>query len=98
MLWKRGRVKLDFRLHCSILSNRNMLMPEAKQSFLLKFLFVVSLLALPWRGVAQQAPEIVTNAVGVISLSAERAAANLRGSVTGIATAADAALKGRLFV
>src|SRR6266496_5138971 len=73
-------------------------MSEAKQSALLKFLLAVLLLALSWRGFAQPEPEILTRAADFISLSAERASASLKVSVTGIVTAADSALKGRFFV
>jgi len=73
-------------------------MPEEKQNALLKFLVGVLLLAPACRAFAQQDRDVLTHAADVISLSAERASASLKVSVTGIVTAADSALKGRFFV
>src|SRR6266478_8607128 len=73
-------------------------MPEAKQNALLKFLVGVLLLAPACRAFAQQDRDVLTHAADVISLSAERASASLKVSVTGVVTSADAALKGRFFV
>ncbi len=47
---------------------------------------------------AQESGGLLTNAVDVISLSAEQAARSLRVSLTGVVTAADPVLKGRFFV
>lgn len=57
----------------------------------LSFLFASSV------GMAQPTT-LLTNAVDVISLSAEQASSSLKVLVTGIVTAADPALKGRFFV
>jgi signal transduction histidine kinase len=48
--------------------------------------------------VAQTTNELLTNAVDVISLPAEKAAHYLKVSVTGVVTASDPALKGRFFL
>ena len=47
---------------------------------------------------AQQQNEPLTNAIDVISLSAEMASRSLKVSVTGVVTASDPVLKGRFFV
>jgi len=47
---------------------------------------------------AQQSEELLTNAVDVISLPAEKASLSLKVLVTGVVTASDPALKGRFFV
>src|SRR6266480_5026865 len=98
MRWDGGWVKLDFRLRCSILSHRRKLMLEAKKNPPLEFLIAALLLALACRALAQPEAEVLTHAADVISLSAERASASLKVSVTGVVTSADAALKGRFFV
>src|SRR6478735_225997 len=49
-------------------------------------------------GMAQPTNALLTNAVDVISLSAEQASSSLKVLVTGVVTAADPALKGRFFV
>ena len=65
-------------------------------AWLLAFYFVV--LAGPTLAVAQPRPELLTNAISVISLPAERAARSLPVRVTGVVTAADPSMKGRFFV
>ena len=47
---------------------------------------------------AQESGGLLTNAVDVISLSAEQASRSLKVSLTGVVTAADPVLKGRFFV
>jgi signal transduction histidine kinase len=47
---------------------------------------------------AQQPGELLTNAVDVISLPAEKASDSIKVSVTGVVTASDPALMGRFFV
>jgi signal transduction histidine kinase len=47
---------------------------------------------------AQESGRLLTNAVDVISLSAEQASRSLKVSLTGVVTAADPVLKGRFFV
>ena len=49
-------------------------------------------------GLAQESGGLLTNAVDVISLSAEQASRSLKVSLTGVITAADPVLKGRFFV
>lgn len=50
------------------------------------------------RILAQSAAELLTNAIDVISLPAERASLSLKVLVTGVVTASDPSLKGRFFV
>src|SRR5438874_280445 len=73
-------------------------MPDLNQNFYREGLVVFSLFALSWCSSAQPEGEVLTHAADVISLSAERASASLKVSVTGVVTAADPALKGRFFV
>ena len=61
------------------------------------FFFVILIVVSPVVP-AQESGGLLTNAVDVISLSAERAARSLRVSLTGVVTAADPVLKGRFFV
>src|ERR1043166_8338139 len=73
-------------------------MPDAKKNPRLEFVVVFLLLAVSYRALAQPGGEVLTHAADVISLSAERASASLRVSVTGVVTSADAALNARFFV
>ena len=73
-------------------------MPDAEKNHRLEFLVAFLLCALSWHAFAQPDREVLTHAADVISLSAERASASLKVSVTGVVTSADAALKGRFFV
>src|SRR2546427_8319055 len=73
-------------------------MPEARKNPLLELVVAGLLLALACRAFARPEGEVLTYAADVISLSAERASASLKVSVTGVVTAADPALKGRFFV
>ncbi len=61
------------------------------------FFFILPILAGPV-GLAQEPGGLLTNAVDVISLSAEQASRPLKVSLTGVVTAADPVLKGRFFV
>src|SRR5436190_7662594 len=79
-------------------TRRRKLMPEARKNTPLEFVVAALLLALACRASAQPEGEVLTHAADVISLSAERASASLKVSVTGVVTAADPALKGRFFV
>src|SRR6266446_1779813 len=73
-------------------------MPDAKKNRRLEFLVVFLLLAVSCRALAQPGGEVLTHAADVISLSAERASASLKVSVTGVVTSADAALNARFFL
>lgn len=73
-------------------------MPDAKKNLRLEFPIAFLFFALACRTFARQDAEVLSNAADVISLSAERASASLKVSVTGVVTAADPALKGRFFV
>ena len=66
---------------------------SALQLFFFFVLVVVSPVAL-----AQESGGLLTNAMAVISLSAEQASRSLKVSLTGVVTAADPVLKGRFFV
>ncbi|HXI73188.1 MAG TPA: histidine kinase [Verrucomicrobiae bacterium] len=64
----------------------------------LKHLIVFSLFAGCPAVLAQPTNELLTNAVDVISLPAEKASDSIKVFVTGVVTAADPALQGRFFV
>src|SRR5882724_9864402 len=73
-------------------------MLEAKKNPPWECLVAFLVLVLSCGAFAQPDREVLTHAAEVISLSAERASASLKVSVSGVVTAADPALKGRFFV
>src|ERR1035437_1192549 len=72
--------------------------PELQFVSVLELLIVCILMVGRPVVLAQQPGELLTNAVDVISLPAEKAARFIKVSVTGVVTASDPILKGRFFV
>jgi signal transduction histidine kinase len=72
--------------------------PELQFVSVLELLIVCILMVGRPVVLAQQPGELLTNAVDVISLPAEKASDSIKVSVTGVVTAADPALMGRFFV